>query len=147
MFNVHKPHGIKLLTRLRVGLNHLHEHKFRHNLFSRLSRPIMQLRLTYQNNYSLHSPLLKLLKLLTFFVESKWCSYSRKFLFWSNGLSGKENALIIEWTIKYITTEGFIAPLIWIHFSKSPLLSKSLIDSGTPHFIFSSCLFFKSFYV
>ena len=30
-FNVHDPHGIKLLTRLRVGLSHLHEHKFRHN--------------------------------------------------------------------------------------------------------------------
>ena len=26
-FNVHNPHGIKLLTRLRVGLSHLHEHK------------------------------------------------------------------------------------------------------------------------
>ena len=30
-FNVHDPHGNKLLTRLRVGLSHLHEHKFRHN--------------------------------------------------------------------------------------------------------------------
>ena len=29
--NVHNPHGIKLLTRLRVGLSHLHEHKFRRN--------------------------------------------------------------------------------------------------------------------
>ena len=29
-FNVHNPHGIKLLTRLRVGLSHLREHKFRH---------------------------------------------------------------------------------------------------------------------
>ena len=30
-FNVHNPHGIKLLTRLRVGLIHLREHKFRHD--------------------------------------------------------------------------------------------------------------------
>ena len=30
-FNVHNPHGIKLLTRLRVGLSHLREHIFRHN--------------------------------------------------------------------------------------------------------------------
>ena len=29
-FNVHNPHGIKLLTRLRVGLSHLCERKFRH---------------------------------------------------------------------------------------------------------------------
>ena len=26
----HNPFGIKLLTRLRLGLSHLHEHKFRH---------------------------------------------------------------------------------------------------------------------
>ena len=31
-FNVHNPHGIKLLTRLRVGLSHLREHKFRHKI-------------------------------------------------------------------------------------------------------------------
>ena len=30
-FNVHTPHGIKLLTRLRVRLSHLREHEFRHN--------------------------------------------------------------------------------------------------------------------
>ena len=30
-FNVHNPHGIKLFTRLRVGLSHLREHKFRDN--------------------------------------------------------------------------------------------------------------------
>ena len=30
-FNVHNPHGIKLLTGLRVGLNHFCKHKFRHN--------------------------------------------------------------------------------------------------------------------
>ena len=30
-FNVSNPHGIKLLTRLRVELSHLREHKFRHN--------------------------------------------------------------------------------------------------------------------
>ena len=28
-FNVHNSHGIKLHTRLRVGLSHLYEHKFR----------------------------------------------------------------------------------------------------------------------
>ena len=30
-FNVHNLHGIRLLARLRVGLSHLREHKFRHN--------------------------------------------------------------------------------------------------------------------
>ena len=31
VFNVVDIYGIKLLTRLRVGLSHLREHKFRHN--------------------------------------------------------------------------------------------------------------------
>ena len=31
MFNVYNPHGIKLLTTLRVGISDLQEHKFRHN--------------------------------------------------------------------------------------------------------------------
>ena len=30
-FKLHNPIGIKLLTRLRVGLSHLKEHKFKHN--------------------------------------------------------------------------------------------------------------------
>ena len=30
-YNIHNPSGIKLLTRLRLGLSHLNEHKFNHN--------------------------------------------------------------------------------------------------------------------
>ena len=30
IFNFHIPYGIKLLTRLRLGLSHLRDHKFRH---------------------------------------------------------------------------------------------------------------------
>ena len=30
-FNMHNPHGIKILKRLRVWLSHLRQHKFRHN--------------------------------------------------------------------------------------------------------------------
>ena len=31
LYNNHNPSGIKLLTRLRLGLSHLNEHKFNHN--------------------------------------------------------------------------------------------------------------------
>ena len=31
IFNCHSPKGIKLITRLSLGLSHLGEHKFRHN--------------------------------------------------------------------------------------------------------------------
>ena len=30
-YRIHNPVGIRLLTRLHLGLNHLNEHKFRHN--------------------------------------------------------------------------------------------------------------------
>ena len=30
-YNVHNPTGLKFLTRLRLGLSHLNDHKFRHN--------------------------------------------------------------------------------------------------------------------
>ena len=30
IFDIHNPIGNKLLTRLRLGISHLHEHKFRH---------------------------------------------------------------------------------------------------------------------
>ena len=31
VYRIHHPRGLKLLTRLRLGLSHLREHKFRHN--------------------------------------------------------------------------------------------------------------------
>ena len=31
LYNIHNPSGIKLLTRLRLGLSHLNEHKFNYN--------------------------------------------------------------------------------------------------------------------
>ena len=32
IYNIHDPMGIKFLTRSRLGLSHLNDHKFRHNL-------------------------------------------------------------------------------------------------------------------
>ena len=31
VYNIHEPNGLRLLTRLRLGLSHLNEHKFNHN--------------------------------------------------------------------------------------------------------------------
>ena len=41
VFDIHNPLGIKLLTRLRLGLRHLHEHKFRHH-FLDTSNPLCE---------------------------------------------------------------------------------------------------------
>ena len=68
-------------------------------------------------------------------------------LFGSNGLNEEENTLVIKSRIEYIiTTERFIARLLWIHLSRSPLLLKSLIDSGSPYVIFFSCLVVQNSY-
>ena len=32
VYKIHNPIGLKLLTRLRLGLSRLNEHKFKHNL-------------------------------------------------------------------------------------------------------------------
>ena len=31
VYNIHNSNGLKLMTRLRLGLSHLNEHKFNHN--------------------------------------------------------------------------------------------------------------------
>ena len=31
IYNIHNPHGVKYLRRLRIGFSHLKEHKFKHN--------------------------------------------------------------------------------------------------------------------
>ena len=41
IFGIHNPLGIKLITRLRLGLIHLHEHKFRH-CFQDTSNPLCE---------------------------------------------------------------------------------------------------------
>ena len=125
-FNVHNPHGIKLLTRLRVGLSHLREHKFRHNFQDSLD-PFRSCGRHIETT-------------IHFFLHRLNYSNQRKILF--EKISNiKENACIIESTIEYIiTTERFITPLLWIHLNKSPLFLKYLIDSGSPYVILFSCL-------
>ena len=57
IFNCHSPKRIKLITRLRLGLSHLCEHKFRHN-FQDIPHPICSygddIKTTI--NYLLHCP-------------------------------------------------------------------------------------------
>ena len=42
-FNCHNPKGIKILSRLRLGLSHLREHKFKHSFQDSLKPAISQL--------------------------------------------------------------------------------------------------------
>ena len=144
------PQGIKLLTRLQVGLSHLHEHKFRHNFqdsldpFCNCSRHIetTQFCLHY-SNYSNQRKIIfeKITNIKRSLLNQNNSIIVETLLLGSNGLNDEENAWIIESIIEYIlTTKRFITSLLWIHLNKSPLFLKFLIDSGSPYIIHFSCL-------
>ena len=120
---MHNTHGIQLLTRLRVGLSHLGEHKFRHNFLDSLdpfcncvrhiettiyfflhcSNYSNQRKTYFEKNSSIKRSLL----------NQKDSIIVETLLFGSTGLNEEENACIIESTIEYIITmERFITPLL-----------------------------------
>ena len=150
-FNVHNPHGIKLLTRLRVVLSDLCEYKFRHSFQESLD-PICNCDRHIETtiNFFLHCSDYKNQRKTLFenIINIKRSSLNQNdslmvetLLFGSNGLNEEENAWIMESTIEYIiNTERFITPLLWIPLSKSPFFLESLIDSGWLYVKLFSCL-------
>ena len=145
-FNVHNPHGIKLLTRLRVGLSYLRELKFKHNFPDSLDsfhNRDWHIETTIHfflrcSNYSNQRKTLfdKISNIKRFLLNQNAATIVGSFLSGANGLYEKENALIIESIIEYIIRERFIASLLWMHLSRSPRFLKSLIGSGLPYLIF-----------
>ena len=122
-FNVHHPHGIKLITRLRVGLSHLHERKFRHNFqesldpFCDCGRHIETTIhfFVHYSNYSNQRKTLfeKISNIKRSLLNQNDSIIAETLLFGSTGLNDEENACIIKSTIDYIiTTERFITPLL-----------------------------------
>ena len=55
VYNIHNPNALKLLTRLRLGLSHLNEHKFNHN-FKGCVNPLCSCSLEVESvpNFFLH---------------------------------------------------------------------------------------------
>ena len=114
---------IELLTRLRVGLSHLREHKFRHNFqdspepFCNCGRHIettIHFFLLCSNYSNQRKPLFeKISNIKHSSLNQNDSILVETLLFGSNGLNDEENACIIESTIEYIiTTERFITPLL-----------------------------------
>ena len=122
MFLIVSHKGIRLITRLRVGMSHLREHKFKHN-FQDCLNPICSCGLdiestshflldcsTFDERYTLLSTLnnidCKLLELTR--------SSLSQILLYSNTLFDKEKSTrILNATIEYIlSTERFEEPLI-----------------------------------
>ena len=50
-YRIHNPTGLKLLTRLRLGLSHLNDHKFN---FRDCINPLCSCNLSFENNVHLH---------------------------------------------------------------------------------------------
>ena len=59
IYTIHHPRGLKLMTRLRVGLSHLREHKLHHNFHDTLN-PLCFCRtnsIESVEHFPLHSPI------------------------------------------------------------------------------------------
>ena len=103
---MHNPHGIKLLTRLRVWPSHLCEPKFRNNFQDSLGPSCSCSRhiettihfFLYCPNYSNQRKTLfdKISSIKPSLLNQNDSTIVETFLFGSNVLNDKENALIIE---------------------------------------------------
>ena len=122
-FNYHNPKAIKLLSRLRLGLSHLREHKFKHsfqdslNLFCSCGKCEVESSshyLLHCSNYSEEqSALLNTIKNIDMSIlqqsDSKFISV---LLFGGASFDNNKNIFILDDTIDYIISTGrFDEPL------------------------------------
>ena len=112
MFNIHNPVGIKLLTRLRLGLNHLNEHRFNHKFQNCTSQEcICSCEKESTTHFFLHCHFYistratlfdKLKEIVNNLQELSDQTVSEILLYGSLNLKGNQNSQILECTIKYI---------------------------------------------
>ena len=80
VYNVHKPTGLKLLTRLRLGLSHLCAHKFSHNFSDCLDERILNLQTVSSSNahyiYPKEKPLWRKSVMLRFLILVQYENYN-----------------------------------------------------------------------
>ena len=124
IYDIHDPTGIKFLTRLRLGLSHLNEHKFKHN-FRDCLNPLYSCSLEVESttHFFLHckyySDIRKtLLDTVKEIVNKDLTNYSDEylvnlFLFGSQSYSFNENKEIIEASIAAIYISLLFVTLIF----------------------------------
>ena len=118
--------GLKLLTRLRLGLSHFNEHRFNHN-FQSFINPLCSCSLTIESttHFLLHcyhfsnilSTLLnsinEVLGTITNLSDLSDCALVKILLFGDQNYTQKENSCIINATIKYLEdSERFNGPFL-----------------------------------
>ena len=126
IYRIHNPVGLKLLTRLRLGLSHLNEHRFNHN-FQSCINPLCSCSLAIESttHFLLHchhfsnirSTLLnsinEVLGSITNLSDLSDCALVKILLFGDQNYTQVENACIINTTIKYLVdSERFNGPLL-----------------------------------
>ena len=122
LFNCHNPKGIKFITRLRLGLSHLCEHKFKHSFQDSLN-PFCSCGLDIEStaHFLLHCPtyIIERRTLLSTLVNIDnnlldLCEpvLIRTLLFGSNSFDTDANTNVLNATIEYIiSTKRFDEPL------------------------------------
>ena len=126
--NIHNLVGLKLLSRLRVGLNHLNEHKFKYN-FSNCINPLCSCRFEVQSttHIFLHCLCFSSIRNILF---NELVSISKKFINLPDSskveliyLSFTQNSSIINGSINYIMkSERFKGNLFWTYFNQKVYL-------------------------
>ena len=122
LFNCHNPKGIKFITRLRLGLSHLREHKFKHSFQDSLN-PFCSCGLDIEStaHFLLHCPtyIIERRTLLSTLVNIDnnlldLCEpvLIRTLLFGSNSFDTDANTNVLNATTEYIfSTKRFDEPL------------------------------------
>ena len=121
-FNCHNPFGIKLITRLRLGLSHLRDHKFKHNFLDCLN-PICCCGQDIETtvHYLLHCPIFSDERSIFFnnirridenVLSDSDPKTSDTLLFGITSFNDTKNTSILNTTIDYIlSTKRFDVPL------------------------------------
>ena len=100
-FNCHNPKGIKLLSRLRLGLSHLREHKFKHNFQDSLN-PFCNC-----GKGEERLALLNTIKNIDMSIlQQSDSKFTSVLLFGDTSFDNNKNTFILDATIDYIISTG-----------------------------------------
>ena len=121
VFRCHNPKGIKLLTRLRLGLSHLREHKFKHGFLDSLN-PIFSCGhnvetthfLLHCSNYSNgRLTFLNIIRNINSNILSKYDLKVTKTLYGDSSYDNTNNTLIMNVTMDFLfASKRFDVPLV-----------------------------------
>ena len=127
VFNFHNLRGAKLLTRLKLGLSHLHQHKFKHGFQDRI-KPICSCvnDIETSAHFLLHCPhysnersiFLNTIRNINWNIFDKNdLQITETFLYGDSSLNDKSNIFILNATIDFLfVTKRFEVNLLWIEY-------------------------------